>query len=365
MGIHSLHQILQKYAPNCYTEKHISFLSEKKIAIDISLYLYKYKASSGERWLECFLGMIQCLRKWNIHPIFIYDGKAPQEKFDEQTKRRQSKIKLQEKIQLLEKEIEDYEKDGLIGPMIDEMCYVNGPSLFRTNVNKKFQIQIAKDKLKSLKGNIIQITEEDINLTKELFTILSIPYIEAPGEAECFASHLCVYGYVDAVLSEDTDVLVYQTPLSLSKLDTLNHTVIEIDYKQMINELGFTSDMFTDMCIMCSCDYNTNIPLIGPEKSYQLIKEHHTIEAVIEILSLLKNKDGTPKYTESDFTKLNHSRCRELFTTQHELVSKIKNSFYTGEPDHGKLGEFFFTNRIYYSMDSLLKNMKCVEIEFN
>ena len=69
MGIKHLHQLLQKYAPNCYEKKHLSEFSYKRVAIDISLYLYKYKAISGDRWMESFVYLISCLRKWNIHCV--------------------------------------------------------------------------------------------------------------------------------------------------------------------------------------------------------------------------------------------------------------------------------------------------------
>lgn len=374
MGIHNLNQILQKYAPNCYQTIHLSELSEKKIAVDISLYFYKYKSSSGERWIENFLGMIQCLRKWNIHPVFIYDGKAPQEKFIEQARRRQSRDKQEEKIQLLQDQIEDYEKNGVIGDLLGEICYVDYikiPSLFRKEKKdegdnkKKFNLQLAKDKVSFLKNGVVHVTEEDVERSKQLFDILSIPYLQAPFEAECFASHLCVYGFVDAVLSEDTDVMVYQTPLSISKLDTVNNTVVQINYGEMIEELGFTSNMFTDMCIMCSCDYNSNIPLIGPEKSYSLIKEHRSIDHIFDVLRSIKQKDGRSKYDEADFSKLNHVRCRELFTTSREQIDMVDlPCLYTGEPDFTQLEEFCRKNNVRYTLDRLVKCMKCVEVDF-
>jgi len=358
MGIHNLHQILQKYSPNCYKTRHLSEFSERKIAVDISLYFYKFKAFSGERWLEGFLGLIQTLRKWNIHPTFVYDGKAPVEKFDEQNKRRQAKNRQNDKINELENEICLYEEKGEIGKMLTDLCYVKIPSLFRKEEQKKFNIELAKDKLKSLKNAIVSITEEDIQLTKDLFDILSIPYVVAPSEAECYASHMCVYGYVDAVLSEDTDVMVYKTPLFLSKIDSLNNTVIEIDYQCMIQELEFTPDMFTDMCIMCSCDYNTNIPLIGPEKSYSLIKTHHSIENVLNELRSIK------KYTEDMFALLKYERCRELFTTCSELLKDIKDkSLYTSNPDFCRLNEFIFKNNIRYNLENFKKCTNYAEIE--
>lgn len=131
MGIKKLHQILEKYASKCYQTKHLSCYSFKKIAIDISLYLYKYKAIAGDRWIESFLGLINSLRKWDIHPIFIYDGIAPIEKLEEQKRRRESRDKQNEKIKQLEEQIFEYEQKGVVGNLIEEICKKKVSSLFK------------------------------------------------------------------------------------------------------------------------------------------------------------------------------------------------------------------------------------------
>jgi len=354
MGIKKLHQILEKYAPGCYETKHLSFYSFKKVAIDISLYLYKYKAIAGDRWVESFLSLINCLRKWDIHPIFIFDGKAPIEKMEEQKRRRDSRDKQNEKIKELERQIYDYEKHGIIGSLIDELCKKKVSSLFRQEVVKNYDISLAKEKLESMKSMVINISEEDLLLMKNLFDILQIQHVKAEGEAENFASHLCIYGHVDCVLSEDTDVLAYGTPIFLTKIDTMNETVVQITYSKILEEMEMTKETFTDLCIMLECDYNSNIYLVGPEKSYVMLKTHNCIEKVLDELKTLKNKDKTAKYTEDMFEPLKYKRCRELFTTKPiEFYSK-----YSGIPDFKMVKEFFYLNNIKFNVDRLEKNMR-------
>lgn len=359
MGIKKLHQILEKYASKCYNTKHLSCYSFKKVAIDISLYLYKYKAIAGERWVESFLSLINCLRKWDIHPIFIYDGVAPIEKLEEQKRRRESRDKQNEKIKELEKQIKDYEQKGIVGNLIEEICKKKVSTLFKresqtSQSSQTYDINLAKDKLDSMKGMVISITEYDLKLTRDLFDVLCIPYVRAPGEAENFASHLCIYNQVDCVLSEDTDVLAYGTPIFLTKIDTLNDTVVEISYSKILEETGFTKDTFTDLCIMLECDYNNNIYMVGPEKSYTMLKSYNNIENVLDELKKLKNKDSSPKYTDEMFLPLKYKRCRELFTTN-------KVDFYVpycGIPDFKIVKEFFYINNLKFNLEKLQKNMK-------
>jgi len=351
MGIRHLHPLLQKYAPNAYKTRHLSEYSFKKVAIDISLYLYKYKAITGDRWLESFMSLIQCLRKWDVHCIFIYDGKAPAEKLDEQLRRREVRAKQGDKADEIEKQVREYEETGTIGNLLEELCYTETPSLFRKNPIRRFNINRAKEKVESMRSMMISIVPEDITLSQQLFDMLHIPYVTAPAEAECYASNLCVAGKIDCVLSEDTDVLAYGTPIFLTKIDYVRDTVVEIDYSKILEETEMTHETFRDLCIMCSCDYNTNIPMIGPEKSFQMLKTYGNIEGVLEELRKMTNKENTKKYTEEMFEPLKYERCREMFTTyQVEFYAP-----YCGMPDFGKLQEFLFKNNIRYSHIDLLK----------
>ena len=50
----------------------------KKIAVDTSLYIYKYKVIAGEHWIDSFIKLICCLRKFDVHPIFYIWTPVPQ-----------------------------------------------------------------------------------------------------------------------------------------------------------------------------------------------------------------------------------------------------------------------------------------------
>ena len=80
MGISCLHKFLRKNCPEVYQEIHLSKYAFKKIAIDISLYLFKYKTIFGDRWISAFINLVSCMRRNNIHCVFIYDTGSPPEK---------------------------------------------------------------------------------------------------------------------------------------------------------------------------------------------------------------------------------------------------------------------------------------------
>ena len=80
MGIRALNKFLQAKCKSSIKSIPLSELSGKKIAVDISIYLYKY--ISDNALLENLYLMISLFRTNNITPIFIFDGKPPTEKND-------------------------------------------------------------------------------------------------------------------------------------------------------------------------------------------------------------------------------------------------------------------------------------------
>ena len=88
MGIKGLNQFLRKKCPMVFHKDiPISKFAFKKIAVDISTYIYKYKSIFGDKWFRSFIHFICTLRKHKIHPVVIFDGPPLKEKTDEQKKR--------------------------------------------------------------------------------------------------------------------------------------------------------------------------------------------------------------------------------------------------------------------------------------
>jgi hypothetical protein len=58
---------------------------------------------------------------------------------------------------------------------------------------------------------------------------------------------------------------------------------MEIDLPVLLSELELTMEQFIDLCIMCGCDYASNIRGIGAVRALALIKQHGSIEAVIKV----------------------------------------------------------------------------------
>ncbi len=338
MGIKNLNNLLRKNCPLVFEEIHLSEFSFSKVAVDISLFLCKFKSITGEKWLLSFVNLISCLRKNNIHCVFIYDNGAPIEKNLEREERVKQRDKLELKVEDLEKCLENYYLSGCIDPKLIEIYNrVNNDNKDSSYIFTKSDIQSVDDKIQKMRRYIINISPEDFILTRKLFDTLKVPYYVAPLEAETMCSDLCKRGLVDAVLSEDTDVLAYGAPIFLTKIDTFKNTCVKISYDKVLSSLSLNKSEFLDLCIMCGTDYNKNIPKIGCETSYKYILKYRSIEEI---------KKNMPHL---DISILNHIRTRELFISYEKY--NISNIPYCGKPDLESLNVLLSDNNLFVSFN--------------
>ena len=142
-------------------------------------------------------------------------------------------------------------------------------------------------------------------------------------------------------MSEDTDVLAYSTPVFLTKIDVFNDKCVRIHHNRVLEALELSKEQFLDLCIMFGCDYNKNIPKIGPETSYKYIRKFGSIEEI-------ENK------LELNVSILNHIRTRELFTGYEEI--DLNSVHFCGSPDLISLHKFIVDNNLNINLEKLKKD---------
>ena len=349
MGIKNLNNLLRKNCSQVYEEIHLSEYAYKKIAIDVSLFLCKFKAIAGDKWLLSFINLVASLRRNNIHCVFIYDNGSPTEKTNEKEERMKQREKTENKVSELELLLEQYYQTGEIDAKLVELHdkvekkKSTGRLLGKQKAKIGIDMNIVKEQIEKMRNYIINISPNDFVITRELFDILDIPYLIAPLEAECMCADLCKRGIVDGVLSEDTDVLAYGSPIFLSKIDTKNDTCVRVKYEDVLESLKLTREQFLDLCIMCGCDYNKNIPKVGCETSFKYISKYKSIDEIERTLDI-------------DVSILNHKRTRELFTNYER--HNVKNIPYCGFPNIEKLIDFIKENNIQLDLEKLKKNFE-------
>jgi len=121
MGISNLNRFLRKKCPNVFKEIHISEFAYKKVAIDITLFLCKFKAVCGENWVTAFINLVASLRRNEIHCVFIFDNGAPEEKAGEREERKKQQELIKKKVFDLETAFEKYTNTGEIDISLKEL----------------------------------------------------------------------------------------------------------------------------------------------------------------------------------------------------------------------------------------------------
>ncbi len=249
MGIKYLNRYIQTECKTSIKQIHLSELSNKKIVIDTSIYLYRYVADNT--LLENFYLMISMFRNYNIIPLFVFDGRPPKEKFELLRKRKQDKIEAENKYYELKSTLDDVEDD--------------------TDKN------LILTKLETLKKDFVKITHKDIENVKMLLQAYGMSYVEAPGEADKLCAKMVCKNKAYACLSEDMDLFVYGCTRVLRYLSLLKRNVVMYDMRGILPELQLSMDEFKSICVVSGTDYNPvneKINLFQAMKYFKKYKKH-------------------------------------------------------------------------------------------
>jgi len=195
--------------------------------------------------------------------------------------------------------------------------------------------------------------------------LMGIPYIIAPTEAEAQCAVLARAGKVYAAASEDMDTLTFNSPILLRHLtfsEQRKEPIQEIHLDRVLTGLGMDYKQFVDLCILLGCDYLDPIPKVGPSTALKLIKEHGSLEKVVEFMKSEKK----PKYIIPEDWP--YKDARELFFNPDVRQADHPDcDFKWVEPDVEGLVKYLVTekgfseDRVRNSVSKLKKNMKSAQ----
>lgn len=228
--------------------------NRRVIAIDISILLYQVIIAirhSGADMINCngditshILGLFNktiYLMKMNIIPLYVFDGKPPELKHKVLQNRREVKLRALSK---------------LTGNLSEE------------------------DKIKYFKRTV-SISKKQIEECKELLSLMGIPYVEAPEEADSQCAYLVKTGIACGVLTEDMDILTFGANTIYKNLTSYKKDNLQIDLSDILQTLEINYEQFVELCILFGCDYNEHIRDSDPNLIYRYYKTHKNIETTI------------------------------------------------------------------------------------
>ena len=231
-----------------------------------------------------------------IKPVYVFDGKPPTMKGGELAKRKDKREEAEAALKAA-REAGDAEE-------------VEKLAKRTTRVTKQHSLEVMK-----------------------LARLMGLPVFEAPCEAEASCAALCKAGLVFTAATEDMDTLTFGCPRMSRNLmapKSQDKPVLEFDYAKVLAGLELTEDQFIDLCILCGCDYTDSIKGIGPKTALKLIREHKTIENILEAID-------TEKYPPPKDWEFNEAR--KLFKNPEVMDTTGLNLTWKA-PDEEGLVEF-------------------------
>jgi hypothetical protein len=227
MGIKYLNKfLLEKCKKSSIRKIHFSELESKTIVIDTSIYLYKFAAEDA--LLENFYLLISLFRKYNITPVFIFDGRPPIEKRQLLIQRRIEKRDAEEKYAELQKKLELI--DAVDDLLLKELDY--------------------------LKKQSTMITYDNIQDVKDLMTAYGVTYLCAEGEADALCVQIAKTN-AWGCMSDDMDMFVYGCPRVFRNLNMANCSLLYYDTQSILKDLNLDIGAFREIAVLSGTDYST------------------------------------------------------------------------------------------------------------
>ncbi|SCV74387.1 BQ2448_6819 [Microbotryum intermedium] len=139
-----------------------------------------------------------------------------------------------------------------------------------------------------------QASEDVLNLIRSL----GVPYLKpsptSPYEAEALCASLYHAQLVSLIISEDTDVIIYQAPL-LRRVNSAGQDpsseadgeygsgkgMSVWDAEKAREGLGLRRDEMVDFALLCGSDFTERIPKLGPARALELIRNYGSIETIL------------------------------------------------------------------------------------
>lgn len=283
MGILGLSKLIADIAPFAMKEGDIKHYFGRKIAVDASMCLYQFLIAvrsdgaqlttvDGEttsHLMGMFYRTIRLVEN-GIKPVYVFDGKPPDLKSGELSKRAEKREEAQKAL----------DKATEAGDVED--------------MNK-------------FNRRLVKVTKDHAREAKELLTLMGVPYVDAPCEAEAQCAELVKSGKVFATATEDMDALTFGTNVLLRHLtasEARKLPVQEYNYEKVLKGFELSRDEFIDLCILLGCDYCDSIKGIGPKKAIEYINKYKNLEDIIANID--KQKYKVPE-------DWNYRQARELF----------------------------------------------------
>ncbi|XP_024008365.1 exonuclease 1 [Eutrema salsugineum] len=283
MGIQGLLPLLK----STMAPIHIKELEGCTVAVDTYSWLHKGALSCSRelckglpttRHIQYCMHRVNLLRHHGVKPVLVFDGGPLPMKLEQENKRARSR------------------KENLARALEHE---ANGNSSAAYECYQK-----AVDISPSIAHELIQVLRQE-----------NVEFVVAPYEADAQMTFLAITKQIDAVITEDSDLIPFGCPRIIFKMDKFGHGVefqaSKLPKNKELNLSGFSSQMLLEMCILSGCDYLQSLPGMGLKRAHTLISKFKSYDRVIKHLKY--STVSVPPLYEESFKKA-------MLTFKHQRV---------------------------------------------
>lgn len=228
MGIRYLNTYMKNKCNNGIKTMQLKELAGCSLAIDISIYMYRYEME--DKLIENTVALINILLSYNINPVFVFDGKPPEEKTQTLNIRKERRKEASEQCKEILEKINSGEAD----------C------------NDLYNYE-------RFKQESTRITREKVNTIKKIISGFNLTQYTANGEADELCAFLVLNGYCWGCMSDDMDMFVYGCNNIVRDVDIYKQTAVVYNLPVILYELNINYANFKQVCILAGTDYNNNM----------------------------------------------------------------------------------------------------------
>lgn len=255
MGIKGL---WREVSPVCRAG-HISQFRGLRVGVDTYCWLHRAVIACAvelamdtpcEKYIGFMSSRVDLLLRYGVTPVLIFDGDAmPMKRGTDSERKARREQALREGRSLME------------AGAVDDAARCFEKSLEVTTEIAYSVIQVMQDR--------------------------GIECIVAPYEADAQLGYLAKEGYISAVISEDSDLIVYHCCTLLAKMDHNGNCdclhIRDLPNVPLLSTLSYES--FVVACIMSGCDYLPSLPHVGIKTALKLAGSSKSIPLLMAALS--------------------------------------------------------------------------------
>ncbi len=173
--------------------------------------------------------------------------------------------------------------------------------------------------------------------SKELLSVMGIPFVDAPSEGEAQAAYMVQKGDLDYSVSQDYDSLLFGVPVLVRNLAvsgkrkfrgrTLVVEPEKLYLSKILEGLGITRKNLIEMSILIGTDFNEGIKGIGPKTALKIVQNDSFQKTLEEkapdfdpqpVIDFFHSPPVTDAYTIS-WDAPDESAVRDLLCSRYEF----------------------------------------------